>query len=395
MPAVGHHPYPRGVERWERLAAVMTRGAQLGLLALLALASVADLLLGAQLDRVSSGALLSDAVVFLAVLAVSLERRALVPATAVALAGALVLSQIERSGPNDRPALVGVLVGIGALTATCARRAPAWALALLIPTSVVAVIDQADRPTHRDVTAYLVLLALAGIGACIAGGGYLRWLDWQRGQAALEARTEERLDLARELHDLVAHYVTGIVVQAQGAQAVADTRPDVAVDALATIERAGADALAAMRRMVGALRDADDGAMAPPAGLAGLHELVERTSALGVPVRLRAAEGVLDELPPAVAGSVHRIVQESLTNARRHARDATLVDVQVTRVAGAVAIRVHDDGVDADRPARGAGYGLVGMQERATALGGSLRAGPDERGGWSVEALVPLAAARP
>ena len=377
------------MERWERVAALVTRGAQVGLLALLGLATLGDVVLGAQLDRLGSGSLLSDAVVFGAV---ALHRRSLVPATAVALGSVLALSQVERAGANDRPALMGVLVGVGVLAATCARRAPVWAAVALLPVAIVAVLDQADRPPHDPVNGYLVLLAAGGIGGCIAGGGYLRWLDWQRGQAALDARTEERLDLARELHDLVAHYVTGIVVQAQGARAVADTRPEVAAGAFAAIEQAGADALTAMRRMVGALRDADDGALTPPAGLAGLHELVARTSALGVPVRLRADEGVLDQLPPAVAGSVHRIVQESLTNARRHARHATLVEVQVQRVEDAVSIRVHDDGADADRPSRGAGYGLVGMQERASALGGSLRAGPDEQGGWSVEALVPLAA---
>lgn len=378
------------MERWERVAVVLTRGAQVGLLLLLALAALGDVVLGAQLGRLGPGALLGDAVVFGAV---ALHRRALVPATAVALAVVLVLSQVERAGADDRPALLGVLAGIGVLAATCARRAPAWSAAVLVPGSIVAVLDQADRPLHGAVNPYLVLVAAVAIGGCVAGGGYLRWLDWQRGQAALDARADERLDLARELHDLVAHYVTGIVVQAQGARAVAGTRPEVAAGALAAIEQAGTDALTAMRRMVGALRDADDGAVAPPAGLAGLHELVDRTSALGVPVRLRAEAGVLDELPPAVAGSVHRIVQESLTNARRHARDATVVDVLVRRVDDAVTILVHDDGTDADRPARGAGYGLVGMQERASALGGSLRAGPDERGGWSVEALVPLGAA--
>lgn len=376
--------------RWERLIELATRGAQVALLGALGLAMVVDVVVGAQLGHysvaVTYGALAVAG-------AVALRRDHLVPASALALLVVLGLSFRDRAGADRQTASLAVVVGMGVLAWAVARRASASAAAVLLPVCVFAVIDQALRPAHAYLAIYLALLGGLGIAAAIGAGGYLRWLDWQRSQAALDARSEERLDIARELHDLVAHYVTGIVVQAQGARAVAEDRPQVAIDALEAIEGAGAEALTAMRRMVGALRSTDDSSMLPPAGLAGLEELVQRTNALGVPARLHADADLLDALPPAVAGSVHRIVQESLTNVRRHSRDATLVDVWITRIDGAVRIVVHDDGADADRPARGAGYGLVGMSERATALGGALRAGPAEGGGWTVEAQVPLAVA--
>jgi signal transduction histidine kinase len=230
-------------------------------------------------------------------------------------------------------------------------------------------------------------------------GGYLRWLDWQRDVAAATARRDERLDLARELHDLVAHYVTGIVVQAQAAQMVAEQRPEAARSALANIERAGTDALGAMRQMVGSLRapggagvgaGAGTTAAELPAGSTGLRELVEQSNVAGLPARL-GLHGVDPEaLPPAVAASVHRIVQESLTNVRRHGVDVTRVDVDLVRHDDRVEIVVRDDGQGAVRPAHGGGFGLVGMAERTTALGGDLDAGPLPEGGWQVRARLPL-----
>ncbi|MBA2283391.1 MAG: hypothetical protein H0W25_19455, partial [Acidimicrobiia bacterium] len=128
------------------------------------------------------------------------------------------------------------------------------------------------------------------------------------------------------------------------------------------------------------------------AGSAGLAELVATSNALGLPVRLRVDDEVLASLPPAVAASTHRIVQESLTNARRHGHDVTAVDVVVDRVDGALQIVVHDDGRPTTRGRGEIGYGLVGMAERSAALGGTFTAGRDERGGWTVVATIPVEA---
>jgi signal transduction histidine kinase len=244
-----------------------------------------------------------------------------------------------------------------------------------------------------------VLVALCALGFLLAltAGGYLRWLDWQRDQAAATARRDERLDLARELHDLVAHYVTGIVVQAQAAQMVAEQRPEAARAALAGIEQAGAEALRAMRQLVGSLRSPDGAALVEaPAGSTGLDELVAQSNAAGLPARLRLhgvpSAGLSEALPPAVAASVHRIVQESLTNVRRHGVEVTAVDDDLVRYDDRVEIVVRDDGRGAARPVHGGGFGLVGMSERTRALGGSLDAGPLPEGGWQVRARLPLRA---
>ena len=253
-------------------------------------------------------------------------------------------------------------------------------------------------PMGQDVR-ILFAIAFCGIyGTGLGAGIYLRALD-QRGELAAEsARRDERLELARELHDLVAHHVTGIVVQAQAAQVVADRDPTAAGTALVRIEGAGKEALDAMRRLVGSLREADgtEGAapIAPPVGLAGLDDLVAATEGTGLAVRLQVDDAARQGVPTTVAASAHRIVQESLTNARRHAVDATGALVDVRLDAGDLLVSITDDGRQPvggprnDRP----GYGLVGMTERAHALGGDLVAGPvaPPAHGWSVWARLPL-----
>ncbi|MCK2219395.1 histidine kinase [Actinomadura sp. ATCC 31491] len=239
---------------------------------------------------------------------------------------------------------------------------------------------------------------LAGLGA--------RALALRRAAMAETVRRQERLQLARELHDVVAHHVTGIVLQSQAAQVLSRRQPERVSGALTGIETAGTDALAAMRRLVGLLRDA--AAPAPPreslAGLVGRFD--------GPAVRLRLPDAGEDETtwPPEVAGTVYRVVRESLTNVSRHARDARSVEVTVAREGAAVTVEVADDAppVPARAPHRrrrgsgagagyrhGGGYGLLGMRERVEALGGTLHAGPRrEAPGWSVRAVLPLPPAR-
>jgi signal transduction histidine kinase len=200
----------------------------------------------------------------------------------------------------------------------------------------------------------------------------------------------------------VAHYVTGIVVQAQAAQVISDRDPDAAGAALERIEGAGRDALTAMRGMVGTLRStAEDAApTAPPVGLvalddlAGLEELAERSRATGLPVTVRVAPDAAPVARGATAAATHRIVQEALTNVHRHAVEPTDVDVDVRLHGGCLVVTVTDDGRQAvgDRTLVGGGFGLVGMGERAGALGGTLRAGPiaPPEQGWRVQAALPV-----
>lgn len=248
-------------------------------------------------------------------------------------------------------------------------------------------------------TTMCLIWALGAVAAAVLGA-YLRHQESTRARSLAEVRRGQRLELARDLHDFVAHHVSGIVVQAQASQVVARQDPAQAVEALRRIEEAGQQALASMRRTVGMLREDEPDAApaAPTPGIADLTELVERfRSAAGAGVRLDVGPGVDDTLPPEVTTSVYRVVLESLTNVRRHAADAGQVTVTVERTDGgdqpALRVRVHDDASSPHRldgQVRRGGFGLVGLRERVTAVGGSLEAGPDERSGWTVSAVLPL-----
>ncbi len=234
--------------------------------------------------------------------------------------------------------------------------------------------------------AYLLVLGEGALAVAVGMGVYLRWSDWRSVAAADAARVEERLDIAREVHDMVGHYVTAIVVQAQAARHVADHRPAATSSALESIEIAGNDALSAMHRMIGGLRD--DSPTAPTGTWDDIDRLVADAVAQGVPVQLTVHDGIRGTAR-ALVPSVHRIVGESLTNVRRHARDVTCVDVVVVRIGDRLVTTISDDG-SAAGPGRHHTFGIVGMRERATSLGGSLSAGPSPEGGWVVRAELPI-----
>ena len=202
-----------------------------------------------------------------------------------------------------------------------------------------------------------------------------------------EVRWREREQLARELHDTVAHHVSGIAVQAQAGQAVGGTNPDAALDALATIEEAASRTLIEMRNIVRALRSDDDAALAPQLGVADLDRLSSESAGPAPPVTVRLS-GDLEDLPPATGSALYRLAQEAVTNAKRHAMNASLIDVHVVGTQSTVHLEVTDDGAD-PRPNPQPGYGLVGMSERAALLGGTFEAGPRDGRGWSVVATLP------
>lgn len=220
----------------------------------------------------------------------------------------------------------------------------------------------------------------------VAVGRVVNYRVRARRQGVAEAKTNERQLIARELHDTVAHHVSAIAIQAQAGRALARTNPDAAVEVLGVIEDAASRALADMRRMVGVLRDTEPAALAPHAGLAEIRRLVDAGGA-GPPASL-TLEGDLDDLESSVEAGLYRLTQESLTNARRHARHASRVDVTITGTPDEVLLEVRDDG-DALVADDTAGFGLVGMAERASLLGGTLTAGPGPDRGWVVHAALP------
>jgi signal transduction histidine kinase len=243
----------------------------------------------------------------------------------------------------------------------------------------------AAGPPFAELAAVTVLdgpiwLAAVGIGLS------LRILDARARTTAEQVRREERLELARELHDLVAHHITGMVLQAQGAQVVARRNPEQVGEYLAEMETAGTDALAAMRRVVGLLRDTDDAAPAHP-GPEGLGALIERFGRQGPKVALTMPDE--NEWPPEVTSTVYRVAQEALTNVLRHAPKARSVTVTVEQGAQDVTIEVADDAPPPVPRHSHRGYGLIGMRERVESLGGSMRAGPRPGSGWSVRATLP------
>jgi signal transduction histidine kinase len=244
---------------------------------------------------------------------------------------------------------------------------------------VVNAISELLAGKLGDLIAGMVFFLLAAtLGAAIRyrTSGRLRERD--------QVRLREREQLARELHDTVAHHVSAIAVRAQAGRTLAATQPMAAVDALLIIEEAASRALTELRAIVGALREGDEPDLAPQRGVADIARLAAASDGPRVDVELK---GELEGLRPMVAAAVYRIAQESITNAVRHARHASRIDVRVIGEPDCVLIVVIDDGEPA--AASPPGYGISGMTERAALLGGTLDAGPNAGGGWLVTATLP------
>jgi signal transduction histidine kinase len=221
----------------------------------------------------------------------------------------------------------------------------------------------------------------------------LALLEVERDHQARMAVAEERARIARELHDIVAHAVSVIVVQADGAAYAVHTKPELAERAVKTISATGREALTELRRLLGVLRSEDaEGELTPQPGTRSLAELAERVRAVGLPVRLELV-GEVDDLPAGVGLGIYRIVQEALTNSLKHAAGpGTRAVVRVVRSGDQVTLDITDNGQQPVRSLVGVagGNGLIGMRERALVFGGSLDAGPGPYGGWHVRARLPL-----
>ncbi|GCD95969.1 sensor histidine kinase [Embleya hyalina] len=298
--------------------------------------------------------------------------------------GSVILLQLASlvAGPRETVGLdtgvVVLLLVYGLLRWGSGREIVLGSAVILATFTLCAVMD--ETPAAHQVGGFVFLLLPGLIGAAV------RFRVTGRERQYEQVRSREREQLARELHDTVAHHVSAMVIRAQAGQVLAGTDPSAAVEALEGVEEEGARTLEEMRAMVATLRNRGAGAeLAPPAGVADLERLVRAPGGhLRVDLGL---DGELDTLPPAVDAAVYRIVQESVTNTMRHAVDATEVVVRVTAERHTVRVSVRDNG---RRTGRGrAGYGLAGLRERADLLGGRLQAGPGTDRGWHVEAELP------
>ena len=255
-----------------------------------------------------------------------------------------------------------------------------------IPVLLIAV--EAQTSDAAEVTLGGVAQGAVFVLLVAAVGASVRYADTARRRGMDQMKLLEREQLARELHDTVAHHVSAIAIRAQAGRVVASTDPAAAVEALVVIEREASRTLAEMRSMVGALRQGEEPDLTPQRGVAQVEDLVtgpgERPQ---VDVEL---SGDFDGLRPSVDAAIFRLAQESITNAVRHARHATRVQVAVRGEPDCVRLTVHDDGEPGPfDPRTATGFGLVGMAERAKLLGGTLEAGPDRNRGWTVTAVLP------
>ncbi|MEV7131031.1 histidine kinase [Streptomyces sp. NPDC093260] len=335
---------------------------------------------------------------------------------AVALASAL--GTVFGDPPVQRQSTgLATLVEIAAtmlLLCLLARYAPARAAVALCPVLGVlastVILRLQVPPTWLETAAQCAFFAL---GAIVAGaiGGYLRSLESRRLRSVREARRAQRLELARDLHDFVAHDVSGIVVLAQAAQVIGADRPEKVLPILRQIETAGLQALGSMDRTVRMLddstgRERGGEAQTQAYGLPEIADVVDRFREAGR-AEVRAEVALTDEqiagVPREVASTAHRIVVEALTNVRRHAAATPLVTVRVrcgeagaapvltvSVTNGAPSITESGGGLLGEGGRHGGGTGLAGLAERAEAVGGSLEYGPYGAGGWRVSARLPL-----
>jgi signal transduction histidine kinase len=233
-----------------------------------------------------------------------------------------------------------------------------------------------------------IIAGFAVLLTAMALGVALRYRNRARSQELEQVKLREREELARDLHDTVAHHVSAIAVRAQAGLATLSTNPAAAADALRVIEAEASRTLAEMRAMVRILRRDESAELVLNPGIAELERLAD-PSAGGPDIDVDVSEDT-GQLSPAVSAAIYRLAQESITNARRHARHATRIQVEVTVDETSVRLRVTDDGDIAHlRRSALAGYGLVGMTERAEQLGGTCQAGPNPERGWTVTAVLP------
>jgi signal transduction histidine kinase len=364
--------------------------------ALIALALVAFQIVGTfgaahgQPDRADVDAL---AIVLIVASSAPLLWRRRYPIAVLAISHGVVLAYLLLDYPRGPIFLSPLLAFISAVLQ--GRRVWAWivlAAGFVAETFVPVVVTDEPAPSVGELFGFVAwLLVIAGIAEIVRvrrerSGEVAR----TREEEALRRATEERLRIARELHDVLAHNISMINVQAGVALHLLDERPEQARPALTAIKQASKDALTELRSVLGVLRrvDEEDGSRDPTPTLARIDDLVSRATATGLEVTKRV-DGAARPLPAPVDVAAFRIVQEALTNVVRHAA-ASSARVTVTYGDDAVTVQVEDDGHGTAAGSVGSGSGIVGMRERAESVGGSLEAGPRAGGGFRVRARLPL-----
>jgi signal transduction histidine kinase len=263
-----------------------------------------------------------------------------------------------------------------------AGREAALGLAVVLIPVVLTVFDHTPAGDVIGGAVIVLLFALAGAAVRYQNNARLRGMD--------QVKLREREQLARELHDTVAHHVSAIAVRAQAGRTVASSTPDGALEALAVIEDEASRTLEELRAMVGALRQGEEPDLLPQRGVADIQRLASRDD--DRPHIVVELSGDLGRLRPSVDAALYRLAQESITNARRHARHASCIRVLVSGEPDLVRLTVTDDGHPVPPGSRpSSGFGLIGMAERARLLGGTLDAGPNRNRGWTVHAVLPTA----
>ncbi len=308
---------------------------------------------------------------------------------------------LDALGYNDGLSSVSALI---LLYSVAAYRGLALSMAAVAVTAGGYVVTVAVRhdplswTDHVVVTVILMLCWVVGRSVRLRRAYLAELVDRaERLERAREAdtraaRAEERSRIARELHDVVAHHVSVMTVQAAAARKMLDIDPDVARDALGAIEQMGRTAMTEMRNIVGVLRTDGPAERGPQPGMGDLPSLIEQMREAGLRTQLWM-EGEHRVLPPGIDLAAYRLVQEALTNSLRHAGPAARAWVTVQREPSELTVHVEDDGrgaaADLQRPA-GKGHGLVGIRERVALYGGVLRIGPRQGGGFEVRARFPL-----
>ncbi len=293
----------------------------------------------------------------------------------IAMFGIFVIAAFS----NERRAVLGGIVALGCLAVVVAR----------VP-----------RPNLGGLIVLALLLLLAwGAGRLFALRGQLaRELRTQREQAAADRAADarraaelERARIARELHDIVAHHISVIVVQARGGRRSLDTAPEDSRQAFRAIETLGGEAMAEMRQLLGVLRgQAEQVPLAPASSVRRLDALIGQLQASGQPVEL-TVDGSPIDLPPGLDLAAYRVVQEALTSVVKHTQQAR-AEVQISYAPSHVALRICDSGPAQPRSSEPStrAHGLLGMRERVALYGGTLQAGVDPAGGFVVDVTLPL-----
>ena len=325
--------------------------------------------------------------------------RRLFPLAALAVGTALQLT-VWTVGYPDTFVAMAVLLYSAAAHGRADRRIWVWAAAAILSlyTGIGVLVD--------DVPAYVLpLIGLFGaastaVGSAIAArqayaeAAEARALELERSRQADRERAlaEERGRIARELHDVVAHGLSVIVVQAAAARRILERDPDGAATALGQIESTGRNALGEMRQVLSAIRTEPEESWRPTRGLADLDALVTELEHTGLAVSVHQSEpetGGVEPLPATIDVTAYRIVQESLTNVLKHGGDGATARVEIVRAPATLDLRISDNGRGA-LAADGGGHGLQGMQERVEVFGGRFQAGPRLGGGYTVEASLPV-----